>query len=62
MNWVAENWGLDAHIMAGKSMYAREAIELYSRGAVKRFRYAHTGWRVLEDGTRVYLHSKGAIA
>lgn len=62
MNWVSELWGLEAHIYAHQNAFVKEAIELYSRNAVKRFRYAHTGWRVLEDGTRVYLHSKGAIA
>ena len=62
MNWVSEQWGLETHIYAGQHNFAKEAIELYSRGAVKRFRYAHTGWRVLEDGTRVYLHSKGAVS
>ena len=62
MNWVSELWGLEAHIMAGQYAYAREAIELYSRGAIKKFRFAHTGWRVLPDGKRVFLHSKGAIA
>ena len=61
MNWVSELWGLEAHIMAGQNSYAREAIELYSR-TKKRFRYAHTGWRVLEDGRRAFLHSGGAIA
>ena len=62
MNWVSEHWGLEAHVSANQSTYAREVIELYSRNADKRFRYAHTGWRVLEDGTRVYLHSEGAIS
>ena len=62
MNWVSEHWGLEAHVNANQTTYARDAIELYSRNAVKRFRYAHTGWRVLENGTRVYLHSEGAIA
>lgn len=62
LNWVSENWGLKAHIAAGKNTYAKEAIELYSRDSVERFRYAHTGWRLLPDGTRVYLHAKGAIS
>ena len=62
MNWVSEYWGLEAHITAGQHVYAREAIELYSRGAIKKLRFAHTGWRVLPDGKRVFLHSKGAIA
>jgi hypothetical protein len=62
MNWVSEHWGLEAHVHANQNNYAREVIELYSRNAIKRFRYAHTGWRVLEDGTRVYLHAEGAIA
>ncbi len=62
MNWVSENWGLEAHVSANQNAYAKEAIELYSRHATKRFRYAHTGWRVLQDGTRVYLHAEGAIS
>ncbi len=62
MNWVTELWGLEAHVAAGQNAYAKEAVELYSMGAAKRYRYAHTGWRVLEDGTRAYLHSEGAIA
>lgn len=62
MNWVSEHWGLEAHVNANQHTFAREAIELYSRNAAKRFRFAHTGWRVLEDGTRVYLHTEGAIA
>ena len=62
MNWVSEHWGLEAHVSANQTTYAREAIQLYSRNAVQRFRYAHTGWRLLKDDTRVYLHSEGAIA
>ena len=62
MNWVSEHWGLEAHVSANQNNYAREVIELYSSNAAKTLRYAHTGWRVLEDGTRVYLHSEGAIA
>jgi hypothetical protein len=62
MTWVSEHWGLEAHVSANQNTYAKEVIELYSRNAVKRFRYAHTGWRVLEDATRVFLHAEGAIA
>jgi hypothetical protein len=62
MSWVSEHWGLEAHVSANQNNYAREALELYSRHAVKRLRFAHTGWRVLQDGTRVYLHSEGAIS
>jgi hypothetical protein len=61
MSWVAEHWGLAAHITAGQHQYAKEAVELYSRSALKSYRFAHTGWRILEDDTRVYLHSGGAI-
>lgn len=61
LNWIGENWGLEAHVYAGQHAYAREAIELFSMNATKSFRYAHTGWRVLEDGTRVYLHAGGAL-
>jgi hypothetical protein len=62
MHWVSEHWGLEAHVTANQTSYAREAIELYSRDSPKRHRYAHTGWCKLEDGTRVFLHTKGAIA
>lgn len=61
MKWVSEYWGLEAHITAGQEQYAKEAIELYSREAIESYSYCHTGWRVLGDGTRVYLHAGGAI-
>ncbi|MBX6764770.1 MAG: hypothetical protein IRY88_14005 [Rubrobacteraceae bacterium] len=63
MNWVPEKWGLSARITAGMGAkdYTREAIELLSQGARSRLLYAHTGWRTLPDGRRVYLHAKGAI-
>ena len=53
---------MEAHVSANQATFAREVIELYSRNAVKRLRFAHTGWRLLGDGKRVYLHSEGAIA
>lgn len=63
MNWVSDAWGLAARITAGQGAkdYAREAIELLSNGATARHLYAHTGWRVLPDGSRAYLHAGGAI-
>ena len=63
MNWVSDKWGLAARITAGQGAkdYTREAIELLSAGAVSSHLYAHTGWRKLPTGERVYLHAGGAI-
>lgn len=63
MNWVSDAWGLSARITAGQGAkdYTREAIELLSGDAPTRRLYAHTGWRTLPGGERVYLHAGGAI-
>ena len=63
MNWISDAWGLSARITAGQGAkdYTREAIELLSGGAPTRRLYAHTGWRRLPGGERVYLHAGGAI-
>jgi hypothetical protein len=63
MNWVSNAWGLSARISAGQGAkdYTREAIELLSSHAKVRSLYAHTGWRTLPGGERVYLHAGGAI-
>jgi hypothetical protein len=63
MSWVSDAWGLAARITAGQGAkdYTREAIELLSEGAPTRRLYAHTGWRALPGGERVYLHAGGAI-
>ncbi|MBA2693951.1 MAG: hypothetical protein H0U65_15910, partial [Rubrobacter sp.] len=63
MNWIADQWGLGARITAGQGAkdFTREAIELLSSGAVSRRLYAHTGWRKMASGERVYLHAGGAI-
>jgi len=63
MNWVPDKWGLSARITAGQGAkdYTREAIELLSSEAASRHLYAHTGWRELPGGERVYLHACGAI-
>ena len=63
MNWVADAWGLSARITAGQGAkdHTREAIELLSQGASARRLYAHTGWRTLPSGERVYLHAGGAV-
>ena len=45
----------------GAKDYTREAIELLSSEATRRHLYAHTGWRKLPGGERVYLHAGGAI-
>src|SRR5206468_674349 len=41
--------------------HARVAIQTLSGDVPARRVYAHTGWRDLEDGRRVYLHAGGAI-
>lgn len=63
MNWVHEAWGLSARITAGQGAidYTREAIELCSQGAHVRHVYRHTGFRMLSEGERVYLHNAGAV-
>lgn len=63
MNWVPDKWGLSARITAGQGAkdYTREAIELLSSRAASRHLYAHTGWRRLSGGERVYLHAGGAV-
>jgi len=63
MNWIPDKWGLSARITAGQGAkdYTREAIELLSVEATSRHLYAHTGWRKLPGGERVYLHTGGAI-
>jgi hypothetical protein len=63
MNWVNEAWGLSARITAGQGAkdYTREAIELYSQGARIRHIFRHTGFRMLSQGERVYLHNAGAV-
>jgi hypothetical protein len=63
MSWVSEAWGLSARITAERNArdYTREAIELYSQGARRRYQYAHTGGRTLPGGKRVFLHAGGGI-
>jgi hypothetical protein len=63
MEWISDAWGLSARITAeqGAKDYTREAVELLSQDAVTRHLYAHTGWRELPSGERVYLHAGGAI-
>src|SRR5262249_9470141 len=41
--------------------HAGVAIQAVSGDVPVHRVYAHTGWRTLEDGRRVYLHSGGAI-
>jgi hypothetical protein len=62
MTWVPETWGLTATLTAGQGVrdFAREAIELLSQGATTRHLYAHTGFRKLPGGERIYLHAGGA--
>ncbi|MBV9453523.1 MAG: hypothetical protein JOZ19_05305 [Rubrobacter sp.] len=63
MGWVAEEWGLKAHMTAGLSVKdcVREAIELLSQEARTRHVYQHVGFTTLPDGKRVYLHGGGAV-
>ena len=60
MSYVAR---LAARITAGQGAkdYTREAVELLSEGADLRHLYAHTGFRDLHGGARVYLHANGAV-
>ena len=55
--------GTNARITArqGARDHTREAIEPLSHGAPTRHLYAHTGFRQLPGGKRVYLHAGGAI-
>ena len=63
MNWISDAWGLAGGITAGQGArdYTREAIELLSHGAATRHLYAHTGFRRLPGGKRVFLHAGGAV-
>ncbi len=63
MGWVPDAWGVAARFAAGPGVkdYAREAMELLSKGAPVRRLYAHTGWREVSDGRHAYLHGGGAI-
>jgi hypothetical protein len=63
MNWVGEKWGMKARIYAGPLVrdHVRSAIEHMSADAPVRLTYQHTGWRVLDDGQRVYLSGTGAV-
>ena len=63
MGWVAPAWGMKARLSAGPGVRdrTREAFELLSAGAPVKRLYAHTGFRMLPDGRRVYLHGGGAI-
>jgi hypothetical protein len=62
MAWVPEHWGVIANIAAGLGTkdQAREAIQLYSRGAPQRFIFQHTGFRRRGENL-IYLHGDGAV-
>ncbi|NLF02897.1 MAG: DUF927 domain-containing protein [Anaerolineales bacterium] len=62
MGWVSDLWGVGAVVRAGLSTrdQLREAIQLRSAQAERRYVYTHTGWREI-DGQRVFLHAGGAI-
>ncbi len=63
MAWVGEYLGAKAIIFPGSTNreHARTAIQLLSGEVPERHVYTHTGWRVLPDGTRVFLHGDGAL-
>lgn len=62
INWVNEEWGIEAIIAAGMTLKdrLREAIQLQSQDAIPRRIYTHTGWREVE-GTRCFLTANGAL-
>jgi hypothetical protein len=58
MNWVMQNGGVKAVIVAGQSAKdrLRECIQKFSGDAEKLYRYGHTGWRFI-DGQWTFLHA-----
>ena len=62
LNWVTENWGVQAIVNAGfsKRDQLREAIQRLSPEPNRRTIYTHTGWREI-DGKCVFLTSAGGV-
>jgi DNA polymerase-1 len=63
LSWVTDSWGVDARVMpgTGKRDLLRDAIQAFSRDAVRRTVRGHTGWLRLPDKTLLFLHARGAI-
>lgn len=63
MNWVLKNWGIVASIRAGQNRkdLCRDAVQNMAKQVVQHRIFTHLGWRQLEDGRWVYLHSEGCI-
>ncbi len=62
MSWIVPAWGTRAIVSPGPSMrdHLRAAIQRCSTDVTREIRYAHTGWRRIDDRD-VYLHGGGAI-
>jgi hypothetical protein len=63
MNWIVENWGVDAIISVGFSNkeHLRKAGQVLSQESLRRRDvYAHLGWRTI-DGRRAFLYHGGAV-
>lgn len=63
MSWVLKNWGIVASIRAGNNRkdLCRDAVQNMAKEVVQHRIFTHLGWRQLEDGRWVYLHSEGCI-
>lgn len=63
MNWVLKNWGIVASIRAGQNRkdLCRDAVQNMAKQVVQHRIFTHLGWRQLDDGRWVYLHSEGCI-
>jgi hypothetical protein len=62
LGWMADHLGAGAIAFPGEGRaHAGVAIQALSGDAPQRRVFAHTGWRTLDDGCRVYLHASGAI-
>lgn len=63
MNWIVENWGVDAIINVGFSNkeHLRKAGQVLSQGSLRRRDvYAHLGWREVR-GRKMFLYHGGAV-
>lgn len=62
VNWPIEALGADAAIVPGPMArdHVRFMTQLFSQGAPRRTRYAHLGWRKINEQW-AYLHAGGAI-
>jgi hypothetical protein len=62
MTWPVIGWGTRAVIYAGNGTrdHLRCALQMLSKGTVRRTVYRHLGWRLIDDEW-LYLHGSGAI-